>query len=63
MMRDPIVEEIRRIRQEHAARFKFDLDAIFEDLKEKERQSKREIVSRPPRPARAVVPTSRVDRR
>ena len=62
-MHDPIVEEIRRIRQEHAARFNFDLDAIFEDLKEKERQSKRKIVSRPPRPARTVTPTSRVDRR
>ena len=47
-MRDPIVEEIRRIRQEHAARFNFDLDAIFEDLKEKERNSKRKVVSRPP---------------
>ena len=62
-MRDPIVEEIRRIRQEHAARFNFDLDAIFEDLKEKERQSKRKIVSRPPRPARTAVPASRVNRR
>jgi hypothetical protein len=62
-MRDPIVEEIRRIRQEHAARFNFDLDAIFEDLKEKERQSKRKIVSRAPRPARTEVPASRVDRR
>ena len=33
-MRDPIVEEIRRIRREHAEKFKFDLDAIFEDLKQ-----------------------------
>lgn len=62
-MHDPIVEEIRRIRQEHAARFNFDLDAIFEDLREKERQSKRKIVSRPPRPAQTVAPASRVDRR
>ena len=61
-MDDPIVEEIRRIRQEHAARFNFDLDAIFEDLKEKERRSKRKMVSRPPKPARTVTPASRVDR-
>jgi hypothetical protein len=52
-MRDPIVDEIRRIRHEHAKRFGFDLDAIFDDLKEKERRSKRKIVSlasRPPKP-------------
>jgi len=30
-MRDPIVEQIRRIRHEHAARFNLDIDAIFED--------------------------------
>ena len=32
-MKDPIVEEVRRIRQEHALRFGNDLDAIFEDIK------------------------------
>jgi len=62
-MRDHIVEEIRRIRQEHAARFNFDLDAILDDFKERERQSKRKIVSRPPRPARKVTPKSRGERR
>ena len=55
-MRDPIVEEIRRIRQEHAKKFNFDLDAIFEDLKQKERNSAREVVRREPRPPRPVIP-------
>jgi len=55
-MRDPIVDEIRRIRQEHAKKFNFDLDAIFEDLKEKEHNSRRNIVTRQPRPAKPVVP-------
>ncbi len=55
-MRDPIVEEIRRIRQEHAKKFNFDLDAIFEDLKQKERNSRRNVVTRQPRPAKPVVP-------
>ncbi len=55
-MRDPIVEEIRRVRQEHAKRFGYDLDAIFEDLKEKERKSHRKIVSRKPRPVRPLLP-------
>jgi len=51
-MRDPIVEEIRRIRHEHASKFHFDLDAIFEDLREKERKSGRNTVSLKPRPAK-----------
>lgn len=51
-MRDPIVEEIRRIRQEHASKFDFDLDAIFKDVKDKERKSGRNTVSLKPRPAK-----------
>ncbi len=32
-MQDEIVEEIRRVREEHAAKFNYDIDAIFADLK------------------------------
>jgi len=32
-MKDPIVEEIRQFRDEHAKRFNYDLDAICEDFK------------------------------
>ncbi len=53
-MCDAIVEKIRRIRYKHAKRFGFDLDAIFDDLKEKERKSKRKIVSLAPRPPKPV---------
>jgi hypothetical protein len=49
MHEDPIVAEIRRIREEHAARFNYDLWAIYEDLKEQERKSGRKFVSYPPR--------------
>jgi hypothetical protein len=42
---DPIVEEVRKIREEHAARFDFDLTRIFEDLQKNERESGREVVS------------------
>ena len=31
--KDPIIEEIRKIREEHAAKFNYDLDAIVEDVK------------------------------
>ncbi len=33
---DPIVTEVRRVRDEHAQRFNYDLDAIVEDLKKGE---------------------------
>ena len=33
MWTDPIVEETRRIRDEHAKRFDYNVRAIFEDLK------------------------------
>ncbi len=32
-MKDPIVEEIRGFRNEHARQFNYDLDAICEDFK------------------------------
>ncbi len=32
-MKDPIVEEIRKIRDEHVKKFNYDLDAICEDFK------------------------------
>ena len=38
-MTDPIVDEVRRARDSHAARFNYDLDAIFQDIKERERKS------------------------
>jgi hypothetical protein len=54
-MSDLIVQEIRRIRQEHARKFNFDLDAIFNDFKEKERKSGRVTVRLPPRPPRPTL--------
>lgn len=38
---DPIVAEVHRIRDEHAALFNYDLDAIFADIQERERTSGR----------------------
>lgn len=42
---DPIVDEVRRARDAYAARFNYDLDAIFRDLKEREKRSGRKYVS------------------
>lgn len=36
MLNDEIVEEVRAVREAHAAKFNFDLRAIFEDLKKSE---------------------------
>ncbi len=49
MWHDPIVEEVRKVREAHAAQFNYDLDAIVRDLKEREQSSGRTYVSFPPR--------------
>jgi hypothetical protein len=45
MSRDPIVAEIRAIREAYAKRFNYDLDAICRDLKKQEKRSGRKTVS------------------
>ncbi len=47
MYTDPIVEEVRAIREAYAAEFDFDLNAMGADLRNKQRESGREIVSAP----------------
>ena len=44
-MNDPIVDEVRRIRNAHAAKFNYDPKAIFRDIKEQEKRSGRKYVS------------------
>ena len=45
MWKDSIVEDVRKVREEHAAKFDFNLDAIYQDLKKREKKSGRKIVS------------------
>jgi hypothetical protein len=59
-MNDPIVDEVRRVRDAHAARFNYDLDAIFQDIKEREKNSGLKFVqgvARQPVPSQAPQPT------
>ncbi len=59
-MNDPIVDEVRRIRDAHAARFNYNLDAIFLDIKEQEKKSGLKFVTFPPRrigPNQVLQPT------
>ncbi len=51
MIDDPVVNEVRRIRQAYAERFNNDLHAICEDLRHQERQSTREFRTPGPRNA------------
>ncbi len=59
MTRDPIVEEVRRTRQEYAARFNYDLAAIFRDLQARQARGEVAVVSRNPRRPRVQPSASR----
>ena len=48
-MNDPIVTEVRRIRERRAAKFGFDLKRIMADARRRERASGRKVVTLSPR--------------
>jgi len=49
MTEDSIVEEVRRVRQQYAARFSYNLAAIFRDLQERQKRGEFTVVNRKPR--------------
>jgi len=49
MKDDPIVEEVRKGRQEHAARFNYDLEAIVRDIRSREGKDGEKVVTLPPK--------------
>ncbi len=49
MWQDPIIAEIRKYREAHAAKYNFDLDAIYKTLKAAEEKSDHPKVSFPPK--------------
>ena len=61
MTPDPIVDEIHRIREAHAAKFNFDLRAIFLDLQERQSHSGRKYVSFDPQKCVATMPREPAD--
>lgn len=46
---DPIIDELRAVREEHAARFNYDVEEIFRDIQAQQEASGREYVRLPPR--------------
>ena len=54
-MIDPIVDEVRKYRAEHARRFNFDLHAICADIQKMEATCGHTVVSLPPRMLDAAI--------
>jgi hypothetical protein len=59
MPTDPIVAEIRRIREQLAARFGHDIRAIVRYAQERDASGDREVVRLPPRLSRFAAGTER----
>ena len=56
MQLDTIVEEVRQARDAYAKKFNYDLDAICQDLQEKQKLSRKKVISLPPkRPEKMIV--------
>jgi hypothetical protein len=61
MWNDPIVEEVRNARNEHAKKFNYDLNAIAADLKKQQKASKRKFVTLPPRKP-TILPKAKIEK-
>jgi hypothetical protein len=48
MNRDPIVEEVRKVREANSARFNHDVDRIAEDARQRQKESGRKVIPAPP---------------
>ena len=66
-MNDPIVDEVRRVRDAHAASFNYDLHAIFLDIKKREKEhgldfvngvARQPVPNKTPQPTGAATPAS-----
>ena len=47
MWKDPIVEELHKIRLAHVEKFNYDLRAVFNDIKKHEKKNRDRVVSLP----------------
>ncbi len=55
---DPIIAEIRAVRDRHAARFGYNVEAIFKDIQARQAASGRKYVRQPPKPSRLETASS-----
>jgi hypothetical protein len=63
MLEDPIIEEIHRVREEIAAEFNYDLDAIVAHLRQQQQAENRQVVSLPPKRVATDADISEVQER
>ena len=49
MWKDPVVEDVRAIRDEYARSFDYDLGKICKDLRRQQAEAAREVVTLPPK--------------
>ena len=49
MYTDPIIDEIRKYRDEYSARFNYDVKAMLEDIRRRQKESGRKSVTRTPK--------------
>ena len=49
MWQDPIVEEVRRLRDQYASELGYDISRIFQDIQKRQAQAGKKTVSFPPR--------------
>jgi hypothetical protein len=54
MWNDLVVEEIRKYRDEYAKQFNYNFHAICQDIRKKQGQNGRRVVSLNPRPAKHI---------
>jgi hypothetical protein len=59
MWNDPIVEEVRKVRDAHAKKFNYDLQAIAADLKKQQKASGKKFVRLQPKKP-TVLPKTKV---
>ncbi len=55
MWKDTIVEDVRKTRDKHAAKFNYNLDAMYHDLKKQQKRGGRKLVSLPAKRAKVAV--------
>lgn len=63
MLEDPIIEELHRVREEIAAEFNYDLDAIVAYLRQQQHAENRQVISLPPKPVAPGANISEVQER
>jgi hypothetical protein len=58
MTLDPVLSEVRRVREEYAQQFHGDIRAMMADLRRRHAESDRESASRQPKPRRKATVAS-----